>query len=73
MDWRALRRRLGSTGWTVLLYYLLLNICVVVFMVAEIIVKGTEVLAKGDIDAVYDVAMEAASGGWAISSQAASV
>ena len=64
MDWRALRRRLGSTGWTVLLYYLLLNVCVVVFMVGEIIVKGTEVLAKGDIDAIYDVAMEAASGGW---------
>ena len=59
-----MRRRVGSTGWMVLLYYVVMNICVTITMAVEIIVNSMEAIVRGDFDAIYDAAMEAAGSGW---------
>ena len=63
MDRKALRKRVGSTGWIALIYYVLMNICAVAGMAAEVAVAMVEASAFG-MDAMMDAAMEAAASGW---------
>ena len=63
MDRKAIRRRVGSTGWIVLIYYVLINVCAVAgiaFEVAAAMVKS----ASFGMDAMMDAAMEAATSAW---------
>ena len=64
MDRKAMRRRVGSTGWMVLIYYVVMNICVAVAMAVETIANSMESIVRGDFNAIYDAAMEAAGSGW---------
>ena len=64
MDRKAMRRRVGSTGWMVLIYYVVMNICVAITMAVETIVNSMESIVRGDYDAIFDAAMEAAGSGW---------
>lgn len=59
-----MRRRVGSTGWMVLIYYVVMNICVAITMAVETIVNSMESIVRGDYDAIFDAAMEAAGSGW---------
>ena len=63
MDRKAIRRRVGSTGWIVLIYYVLINVCAVAgiaFEAAAAMVKS----ASFGIDAMMDAAMDAATSAW---------
>ena len=64
MDPKAMRKRVGSTGWMALLYYILLNVCVVIFITGETLVRSMEYIIKGDLDRIYEAAIEAAASGW---------
>ena len=64
MDPKAMRKRVGSTGWVALLYYILLNVCVIIFVMGETMVRSMEYIVQGDFDGIYNAAMEAATSGW---------
>ena len=64
MDPKTMRKRVGSTGWMALLYYILLNVCVIIFVMGETMVRSMEYIIQGDFDGIYDAAMEAAASGW---------
>ena len=64
MDPKAMRKRVGSTGWVALLYYILLNVCVIIFVAGETMVRSMEYILQGDFDGIYNAAMEAATSGW---------
>ena len=55
-----MRKRVGSTGWVALLYYILLNVCVIIFVAGETMVRSMEYILQGDFDGIYNAAMEAA-------------
>lgn len=61
---KAMRRRLGSTGWTVLLYYVLVNVCVIFCVAVEAVIRMLDVLPTMDFDAMTVAVMEAAASGW---------
>ena len=64
MDRKAMRRRVGSTGWMVLLYYVVMNVCVAVAMAVEVISSTMQSIISGDFDSIYDAVVEAAGSGW---------
>ena len=64
MDRKAMRRRVGSTGWMVLLYYVVMNVCVAVAMAVEVISSTTQSIISGDFRSIYDAVVEAAGSGW---------
>lgn len=59
-----MRKRVGSTGWVALLYYILLNVCVIIFVTGETMVRSMKYIVQGEFDGIYDAAMEAAASGW---------
>ena len=61
---KAMRRRLGSTGWTILLYYVLLNVCVILSVAVEAVIRMLAVLPTMDWDAMAAAGMEAAASAW---------
>ena len=63
MDRKAIRRRVGSTGWIVLIYYVLINVCAVAGMAAEVAMAMVEASSAG-MDAMMDAAMDAATSAW---------
>ena len=63
MNRKAIRKKVGSTGWTVLLYYVLMNVCAVVGMFIETAVAMAGALPNG-MNAMYDAAMEDSGGAW---------
>lgn len=63
MNNKALRKRVGSTGWMVLLYYILMNVCAVIGSIIETAVAMAGALPDG-MDAMYDAAMEDSGGAW---------
>lgn len=46
LERRALRRSMGKYGWALLLYYLLMNVCVSVFMEMDVIRQGLEAVIR---------------------------
>ena len=64
MDRKAMRRRIGSTGWSVLLYYVLMNVCVIITMAVEAISGSMRSIIQGDFGSVNDAVAEAAGSGW---------
>lgn len=61
---KAMRRRLGSTGWSILLYYVLLNVCVILSVAVEAVIRMLDVLPTMDWDAMMAAGMEAAASAW---------
>ncbi|MBQ8238379.1 MAG: CPBP family intramembrane metalloprotease [Oscillospiraceae bacterium] len=66
MDRKQLRKALGVAGWTALIYNLIMMVCVVVTMIAEMIIGMMAALnADGfDYGSIMGAAMAAASSAW---------
>ena len=64
MDFKTMRRKLGSTGWTMLVYYLTVNVCVFCAMLVEISIRIKNGVTGLDMDRIMEVVMEAASSAW---------
>ena len=67
-QWKAmkkdLRRRFSGTGWTLLIYYLILNVAVVLWMFAEMTWKMIGQFSSGMPENTEQLVMEAAESGW---------
>ena len=67
-QWKAmkkdLRRRFSGTGWTLLVYYLILNASVFLWMIVEILWKMLLQLGRRDFDQMEQIVNNAAASGW---------
>lgn len=67
-QWKAmkkdLRRHLGVTGWTLVVYYLILNASVFLWMFAESLVKSMQHILSGDFGALGMGLHEASESAW---------
>ena len=67
-EWKAmkkqLRRRMGVPGWTLLIYYGMMNISVFLWMLVEILVRAWDRLLFGDFAAIEDALYRATESGW---------
>jgi len=67
-QWKAmkkeLRRRFSPTGWTLLVYYVIMNVAVIAWMVAEMILSMIRIFPTGSPDDLEQIAMGAAESGW---------
>ena len=64
MEPKAMRKRVGSTGWMTLIYVGVLNVCILLFMIGAALFTGMEAMIRGDRDALMEAMMEAAYSGW---------
>lgn len=67
-EWKAmkkdLRRHLGVTGWTLLIYYGILNVSVFLWVLAESILKSLRYFIAGDFLSIEQVMYDASESGW---------
>ena len=67
-EWKVLRkdlrRKFGRTGWTLLIYYAIMNAAVGAAVFVEAMVKMMVQISAGNFDTMMDTAMDAAGGGW---------
>ena len=67
-EWKAmkkgLRRRMGVTGWTLLVYYIILNVAVFAWVFAETLLRSMKFMLTGDFLAMEQAAYQAAESGW---------
>lgn len=67
-EWKAmkkgLRRKLGATGWTLLVYYIIVNAAVFAWVFAETLIGSVQHILSGDFYALEQAAYRAAEGGW---------
>ena len=67
-EWRAmkrvLRRNLGSTGWTLLIYYILLNVVVFLWIMGATMARIVENLFTGNFAAIEQAIISASESGW---------
>lgn len=61
---RSLRRRMGATGWALVIYYIILNAAVFVWVLGETLLKSMSALISGDLSAMEQAAYQAAESGW---------
>ena len=61
---KGLRRRLGVPGWTLVVYYGILNISVFLWMMAEMVARVWDRLLFGDFEAIEEVLYQASESGW---------
>ena len=67
-EWKAmkkgLRRHLGVTGWTLVIYYIILNVSVFLWVFAESLLKSMRYILSGDMRAMEQALSEASESGW---------
>lgn len=67
-EWKAmkkgLRRHLGVTGWTLVIYYIILNVSVFLWVFAESLLKSMRYILSGDMLAMEQALSEASESGW---------
>ena len=67
-EWKAwkksIRRRLGVPGWTLLIYYGLLNVSVFLWMLAETLMRAWDKVLFGDFAALETALRQASESGW---------
>ena len=67
-EWKAmkkgLRRHLGVTGWTLVIYYIILNVSVFLWVFAESLLKSMRYILSGDMLAMEQALYEASESGW---------
>ena len=61
---RSLRRRMGVPGWTLLVYYGMMNVSVFLWTLAEALVRVWDRLLFGDLAAMEDALLRASESGW---------
>lgn len=57
---RKLRRYMSKTGWALLIYYLLMNVAVVLWLIIDIAAKGV----RGELDLMEDVGISLMGNAW---------
>ena len=66
-EWKAmkkgLRRHLGVTGWTLVIYYIILNVSVFLWVFAESLLKSMRYILSGDMLAMEQALYEASESG----------
>lgn len=67
-EWKAmkkgLRRHLGATGWTLVIYYIILNVSVFLWVFAETLLKSMQYILSGDFLAMEKALYAASESGW---------
>ena len=67
-EWKAmkkqLRRKLGMPGWTLLIYYGMMNISVFLWTAAETLLRAWKQLIFGDFAAIEDALLRSTESGW---------
>ena len=67
-EWKAmkkqLRRRMGVPGWTLLIYYGMMNISVFLWILAETLIGSMGSLLAGDFAGMENALIRAAESGW---------
>lgn len=67
-EWKAmkkgLRRKLGVPGWTLLVYYLIMNVLVLLWVFAEAVIIAFEHILSGNMATMEDAIMASAESGW---------
>lgn len=61
---KDIKRRMSTTGWTLLLYYAIMNVAVVGWMVVETVLSLISGAVSGDFTAIESAVMESAESGW---------
>lgn len=61
---KALRRNFSTTGWILVIYYLIMNAAVFVCVFMESIIAMMTHLSRGDFDGFLDAAMSTQDSGW---------
>ena len=61
---KALRRNFSSTGWTLVIYYLIMNVAVFLCVFIETLLSMMVQLTRGDFDAFMDAALSAQDSAW---------
>lgn len=67
-EWKAmkkgLRRRLGATGWTLTVYYIILNLSVFLWVFAETLLRSLEFILTGNFPAIEQIVYDASESAW---------
>lgn len=61
---KDVKRRMSTTGWTLLIYYAIMNMAVVGWMVVEMVLSMMRGAISGDFEAIESAVMESAESGW---------
>ncbi len=67
-EWKAmkqgLRRHLGVTGWTLVVYYIILNVSVFLWVFAEGLAKSVQYIFSGDLEGIEGAMLDATQSAW---------
>ena len=67
-EWKAmkkgLRRHLGVTGWALVIYYIILNISVFLWVIGEGVTRSLSHIITGDLDAIEQAIFQATESAW---------
>lgn len=67
-EWKAmkkgLRRHLGVTGWTLVVYYMILNVSVFLWVFAETLFRSFRYILSGDFSAMEQAMYDASESAW---------
>jgi len=67
-EWKAmkktLRRRLSMPGWTLLVYYIIMNVAVFLWVFGESLIRMSGYIISGDLGAVEQAILAASESGW---------
>lgn len=61
---KALRRKFSTVGWTLLIYYVIMNVSVFFCMFVGSVVQTMLFLSRGDFDGLADAAMQMQENAW---------
>lgn len=62
---RARRRDIGSYGWALVIYYILMNVCVIASVFADILIRSVGMALSGDLTGMVELDPDAVMGnGW---------
>lgn len=62
---RSRRRDIGSYGWALVIHYFLMNVCVIVSVFADMLVRSVQMALSGNLTGLVELEAESAMGnGW---------
>lgn len=62
---RARRRDIGSYGWALVIYYILMNVCVIASVFADMLIRSVGMALSGDLTGLVELDPDAVMGnGW---------
>lgn len=61
---KDLRRRFSTVGWSLLIYYIIMNVCVVLCAYTEMVVALIAAMSRGDLNGMVAVAESASESAW---------